>query len=131
MMTPSRMTFLKPASSKATLYVPIGMRANRYAPLSTVVVVCGWMSAGDVNITVTPGITAFETSVTLPKISPVLTCAPAGTAPASSAIQTSTATRRHSLIHPPGAPERAPPPPDVAKSHGDRYWDESLEASGS
>src|SRR5580765_2954567 len=47
--------------------------------------------------------TAELVSVALPKISPVLTCALAGSALDAIAKQTSTASQRQTLIHPPGA----------------------------
>jgi hypothetical protein len=47
------------------------MLGKRYAPLSTVTTVSGVMSDGLVSVTVTPGSTAPELSVALPKISPL------------------------------------------------------------
>src|SRR5262245_43149198 len=79
----------------------MGMRANRYAPLSAVTVVCGWMSAGPLNVTETPGMTAPVVSETFPKISPVLTCALADNDEPATARQRNGAMRRHALTHPP------------------------------
>src|ERR1700730_16969239 len=79
------------------------MLGKRYAPLSELTAAIGWMSEGPLRVTLTPGRTAPLPSVTLPKTSPVLTCAIAALAPANN--------RRHShapllrtrlFIHPPG-----------------------------
>src|SRR5580765_3395253 len=62
------------------------------------------MSAWPLRVTVTPGNTAPVPSVAFPKISPVLTCASAGIAPASSKRHPIMPARRSApLIHPPGA----------------------------
>src|SRR6478752_6563740 len=79
------------------------MRGKRYPPLSVVIAVCGWMSAWPLRVTVTPGNTAPVPSVAFPKISPVLTCASAGIAPASNKRHPIMPARRSApLIHPPG-----------------------------
>src|SRR5947208_15845709 len=63
------------------------------------------MSAGPLNVTVTPGRTAPVKSVTLPNTSPMLTCASAVAALAGSMRHTSTTARRSApLIHSPEKP---------------------------
>jgi hypothetical protein len=52
-------------------------------------------------VTVTPGSTAPDWSVTLPKISPVCCCAIADDAPSAIAIAASAAVKRHFIDIPP------------------------------
>ena len=65
-----RVAFLKLASSNETVYVPIGTLGSWYAPVSAVTTVSGCCSVGPVTVTVTPGSTPPDASVTLPKIEP-------------------------------------------------------------
>src|ERR1035437_1904985 len=53
------------------------MRGNWKVPVGLVTAVSGCSSTGPVTVTITPGSTAFDWSVTLPKISPVCDCADA------------------------------------------------------
>ena len=46
--------------------MPTGRRGNEYAPVSVVTDTSGWISAGPSTVTVTPGSTAPEASVTRP-----------------------------------------------------------------
>ncbi len=64
-----------PGSPKVTEYVPIGSSGTRYVPASAVVTMRGWIKAGPATVTVTPGSTALELSVTRPRTSPVCCCA--------------------------------------------------------
>src|SRR5262252_4364958 len=71
MTTFARVAFLKPLSSNVTVKVPIGTLGNWYVPLVDVVVTSGRCRAGPVTVTVTPGNTLPDGSVTLPKIEPM------------------------------------------------------------
>ncbi len=72
----------------------MGISGKRKLPVSLLAAVCGWMSAGLVSVTVAPGSTAPVSSVTLPVISPVWTCASAGIAPTNMASRASMAVKR-------------------------------------
>src|SRR5947207_4223957 len=85
------------------------MLGKRYAPVSVVTATIGWMSAGLMSVTVTPGSTAPVVSVALPRISPVLTCARAAAAPAARIRQRITPVLRINRIHPPEAVASAQP----------------------
>src|SRR5205823_3706092 len=61
----------------------------RYAPSAPVTAVCGWMSAGLLAVTVTPGSTAALLSVTVPVNRPRNSWANAGAA----------STRRKAIVH--------------------------------
>src|SRR5205823_8136094 len=82
---PALITVLKPGSSNFTVYVPTLRRGNWNDPVSLGVAVCGCSSEGPVSVTITPGSTAPDVSVTLPKISPVCDWAHAGATPSASA----------------------------------------------
>jgi len=92
------MTVLKPGSSNFTVYVPTLRRGNWKEPVSLVVAVCGWSSEGPVSVTVTPGSTAPDVSLTLPKISPVCDWAHAPDALSTSASAASRAVKRNFIV---------------------------------
>src|SRR5580765_6063099 len=71
MTTFDRVAFLKPLNSNATVKVPIGTLGNWYVPLADVVETNGRCRAGPLTVTVTPGSTPPDGSVTLPKIEPI------------------------------------------------------------
>src|ERR1051325_1691236 len=64
-------TVLRPLSAYSALYVPGGRRGTRYSPFESVVAVRLPCSEGPVTVTVTPGRTPPEESVTVPMIAPV------------------------------------------------------------
>jgi hypothetical protein len=66
-----RTAFLKLASSKVTVKVPMGTLGNWYVPLSLVIATSGCWSADPVTVTVAPGSTPPDESVTFPKIEPI------------------------------------------------------------
>src|SRR5262245_60818169 len=76
----SRSNFLNPDRSNITLYAPVGNAGNKYRPSASVFVVRLPIKAGDVTVTVTPGITAPCASVTMPVSRPCVICACAGAA---------------------------------------------------
>ncbi len=55
--------------------MPGGNARNRYDPSLPVTCTCGWMSAGPLAVTVTPGSTAPVLSVTVPLMRPLNSCA--------------------------------------------------------
>src|SRR5712692_7882113 len=79
--------------------MPISSRGNWYVPVSLLIAVSGCNRIGAVSVTVAPGSTAPDWSVTLPKISPVCDCADAVATPVTNiASRTSTAIRNLILI---------------------------------
>ena len=78
--------------------MPTFSRGNWNEPVSLVVATCGWSSDGLVRVTVTPGSTAPDASVTLPKISPVCDWAQADDALNTSASAASMATTRNFIF---------------------------------
>ena len=74
-------------------------RGNWYVPVALVTAVSGCSSLGPLSVTVTPGSTPPDESVTLPKISPVWLCALAIALVANSATSARTITLN--LIRPP------------------------------
>src|SRR5215510_14836580 len=66
-----RTDFLKLASSNVTLNVPIGTLGNWYVPFSLVTPTSGDCNAGPVTVTVAPGSTPPDGSVTFPKMEPI------------------------------------------------------------
>ena len=75
---------VKPESSAVTSYKPGGRFGNRYAPVSLLTVVGAPGTARPRRVRVTPGNTAPDSSVTTPRITPVVVCAHPDTGLASS-----------------------------------------------
>src|SRR5207245_10873110 len=73
--TSDNVTFLTPVSSAATEYLPVGSDGAVYSPLVSVVTVREIPVPVFVSVTVAPGTTAPESSVTTPRIVPVTACA--------------------------------------------------------
>lgn len=74
--TPSRLTLAKPVSSTVTEYEPGGWFKNRNRPEVSVTAVC--VRSDPCRVTVTPGSTAFCSSVTVPAMLPPEICAYTG-----------------------------------------------------
>ena len=76
----------------------MGTCEKRNVPFSELVVVCGWSSVDPVRVTLTPGRTASELSVTRPMISPDVDWANA--VPAPIARHTRSRPKSHTKSHP-------------------------------
>src|SRR5687767_10050182 len=98
---PSRFTFWNPANSKAISYTPGGSARKRYEPSAPVTCICGWISAGLLAVTLTPGSTAPVLSVTVPLMRPRKSWAWAWVVNNTMRHRPRTSLRERVNIHPP------------------------------
>ena len=87
-------TVLKPEISAETVYLPVGSDGAEYSPLVSVTTTRVSLVPVLVSVTVTPGMTAPEESVTRPMIVPATACAEAAEGARALSNRKSTGTHR-------------------------------------